>query len=67
MLQKTRVLLVANSEGSLEASSEEAMHMFMYPEKIAGQNHNKIKYVRVKGLLRTLLNKIVCRKKLRAV
>lgn len=33
MLQKTHVLLIANSEDSFEASDEKAMHMFLYPEK----------------------------------
>ena len=43
MLQKTHLLLVANSENSLEANAEKAMDMFMCPEKVAGHNHNKIK------------------------
>jgi hypothetical protein len=36
------------SEGIRKASAEFAMHMLMYTEKNAGQNRNKIEFIRVK-------------------
>jgi len=47
-------------------SVKRAVHMFVYPEKTDGQNHNKTKYVRVKGLLRTVLNKNCMREEIRS-
>jgi hypothetical protein len=40
------------SEGIREASAEFAMYMLMYTEKNAGQNRNKIEYIRDKLLVK---------------